>query len=207
MSEFAITILASMGGSAALAGCLVWLSKTWLSERLKTSIQHEYNEKLEAIKAKLHAENSIALEQLKSDLRVAAQQRETQFSDLHKKRADTIEKLHALLQELAVAVAVYRKRQIDGGNVKEAQQKVDQSIESLGDYFRPYKIFLPKELEAKILELWDTIIDSARKVAGYAREGASEEQLAEANTQFDTAIRELFEGLKGEFRHLLGDDA
>ena len=45
-------ILTSVGVSTGLA---IWLGKTWLSERLKKSIDFEYKEKLENIKIESQA--------------------------------------------------------------------------------------------------------------------------------------------------------
>lgn len=49
-----------------VSGCiggaiLVWLSKNWISERLKQSIEHEYSQKLEIHKAKLKADMQAVL--------------------------------------------------------------------------------------------------------------------------------------------------
>jgi antitoxin (DNA-binding transcriptional repressor) of toxin-antitoxin stability system len=62
----ALTVLTSLTASGALAAALLWLTRNWLSERLKQSIQHEYSQKLEAHKAQLKAANDVALEQLKT---------------------------------------------------------------------------------------------------------------------------------------------
>ena len=61
-----VTVLASLAASGALTATLVFLAKSWLSERLKQSIQHEYSEKLESFKVQLRAENDIAMEKLKT---------------------------------------------------------------------------------------------------------------------------------------------
>jgi membrane protein implicated in regulation of membrane protease activity len=52
-----IDVLSSAAVSAALSAILIWLSREWISTRLKASIEHEYAEKLETIKAQLHAEH------------------------------------------------------------------------------------------------------------------------------------------------------
>ena len=51
MNNFWITLLSSAGVSGALSIVLVWLCREWISARLKKSIQHEYDVKLEAFKA------------------------------------------------------------------------------------------------------------------------------------------------------------
>lgn len=207
MNDLLVTMLASMGSSLVLVGVAVWLSKAWLSERLRTSIQHEYSHKLEAFKAQLQANNGIELEKLKSDLRVAAQQREAQFSGLHKKRAETIEQLHSMLQDLAVIVARFRRARVQERDANEAEARLKERTKDFADYFRCNKIFLPRELETKVMNLSNAVLDSAQRITSYAQEGADEEQLALVDREFDDSIRELFEDLKANFRQLLGDDS
>src|ERR1035441_1672065 len=49
MSDFAKSILASAGFSAVFSGAIIWLFKSWISERLKNAIAHEYEQKAKAI--------------------------------------------------------------------------------------------------------------------------------------------------------------
>ncbi len=59
------TIVVSMGGSAFLYFILIWITKSWITERLKKSIEFEYSQKLLTLKAQLTAEYGIAKEQLR----------------------------------------------------------------------------------------------------------------------------------------------
>lgn len=68
MQDLVISVLASLAASGALAAALVWMSKEWLSARLRTSIQHEYDQKLESLKAQLKAQNDVALVELRAAL-------------------------------------------------------------------------------------------------------------------------------------------
>ena len=45
-------LLGTILTSGAVSALLVWLTKTWISERLKHAIKHEYDEKLETYKAR-----------------------------------------------------------------------------------------------------------------------------------------------------------
>ena len=74
-TEFVTTILASASVSAALTATIIWLAKSWIGERIKGAIQHEYNQKLESHKAVLKVEHDRDLEQLKSDLGEASAER------------------------------------------------------------------------------------------------------------------------------------
>jgi len=66
--DFIISIISSATVSTLFASGLIWLTKSWISTRLKNSIQHEYEQKLESYKATLKAEHEIALAELKADL-------------------------------------------------------------------------------------------------------------------------------------------
>ncbi len=62
----AATALVSILGSWVTGGILLWLGRTWISERLKQSIANEYAHALERHKADLAAANAIDLERVKA---------------------------------------------------------------------------------------------------------------------------------------------
>jgi len=66
--DYILSILSSAAVSGALVVLIVWLSREWMSARLKGSIQHEYAQKLEAHKAQLKAENEVAFLELKTSV-------------------------------------------------------------------------------------------------------------------------------------------
>lgn len=66
MDALVFSILASAGVSAALVSLLIWFSKQWISTRLKNSIQHEYDQKLESLKSQLKAQSDVALVELRA---------------------------------------------------------------------------------------------------------------------------------------------
>ena len=66
MTDFILSVVSSATVSGLLTAALVFLSKSWISQRIKSSIEHEYAEKLESFKAQLKAEHDTALEKLKA---------------------------------------------------------------------------------------------------------------------------------------------
>jgi hypothetical protein len=68
MLEFLVTLISSAAVSAILASGIIWLTREWISARIKNSIQHEYDQKLESHKAKLNAENQIAIAKLTASI-------------------------------------------------------------------------------------------------------------------------------------------
>jgi hypothetical protein len=66
MKELLLSIISSLAFSGLLTGALVFLAKSWISQRLKSAIEHEYAEKLEYYKTCLKTEHDLALERLKT---------------------------------------------------------------------------------------------------------------------------------------------
>jgi len=86
-----LSILASASVSVALTAALVWLSKTWISERVKGAIEHEYAQKLETFKSQLKAQNDVAIEQLKTS--------NTQLLAVHTSASNTFGSIHGVAHE------------------------------------------------------------------------------------------------------------
>jgi len=66
-----LSIFAASGiGSAIGIGALGWISKEWVGARISKSIQHDYNQKLETLKAELLAENQRRGEEQRRELHI-----------------------------------------------------------------------------------------------------------------------------------------
>ena len=94
MTEIQTFILSLVSGSSASA-LVVWLARNWMSERIKNSIKHEYDSKLETHKAQLTFENSTTIEKLKSQLL----EQHVQFTSVYAKREELLSGLHKKLNE------------------------------------------------------------------------------------------------------------
>ncbi|OPA99409.1 hypothetical protein BFW87_04080 [Pseudomonas fluorescens] len=66
--SFALTTAASAGVSAALVLALGWLLRTWIGERLKASLKHEYSERLERLKTDLKKQSDADLASAKAEI-------------------------------------------------------------------------------------------------------------------------------------------
>jgi LPS O-antigen subunit length determinant protein (WzzB/FepE family) len=82
----------------------MFLVKSWITERLKNAIKHEYDVRLESHRAQLKAEQDVELERLKSSLSIAAAERNVAFSRLNERRVEVIAAIYAKLQRLYSAV-------------------------------------------------------------------------------------------------------
>lgn len=226
MYEALVTILSSAAASAALSGALVWLLRNWISERLKGSIKYEYDAKLEShkaqlkaaldielegYKAKLFAENTAATERLKAELQIAASEHQIRFARLHEKVAEVVAETYSLLYQQAVAVERYVSvfERADGPSKEVRRLAVADAMKKLADYFRPRRLYLPKELADRIKAFEDKLFDLAQDFM-WGVEAGGDERYPDRDTWFkvDKAMREearpLFEALEDEFRRMLG---
>lgn len=55
--SFITTLLASAAVSSTLTAAIIWIGRTWISERLRQSIQHEYDQKLAYLNSELKSES------------------------------------------------------------------------------------------------------------------------------------------------------
>lgn len=119
MSSFIENVLSSAAVSVALVGMLAWLVRTVIYERLKAGVQHEFNEKLEAVKAeakerdtRLSAELKTQETRLQAELRGRDQQLQllqggvlsamaSRQAALDAKRLEAIDLLWASFHDLA----------------------------------------------------------------------------------------------------------
>jgi hypothetical protein len=68
MSDVTLSVLSSLLASGALSAAILWVSREWLTTRLRESIQHEYAQKLETLKAQLNAQTEISLIEARGSL-------------------------------------------------------------------------------------------------------------------------------------------
>jgi hypothetical protein len=68
MVEIIIAITSSVVFSSAASGIIIWLSKTWIGERLRESIKHEYSTKMEEYKTGLGLESQKQIINFKNEI-------------------------------------------------------------------------------------------------------------------------------------------
>jgi hypothetical protein len=119
MFDFLYYTLSSAVVSATLVSALAWLARTLIYERLKAGVQHEFNERLEAVRAdakeretRLQAELKVQDTRLQAELRSRDQQlqllqsgvlsaRASRQAALDARRLDAIDALWASFHSLA----------------------------------------------------------------------------------------------------------
>jgi len=165
VSDFVATLVSS--------GVLVWLFQTWIGERLKGAIKHEYevelaklksssqDAELEIHKAALQAGNVAAIERLKSDLQVAAAERQIRFSKLHEKVAESVFGVWLRLKKVMGAVGDYTSEleTPSMGSKKERREAMAEAMKEFREYFYENSIYFPADLNERVTRfntsLWD----------------------------------------------------
>jgi len=212
MYESIVTILASLAASGGLTATVVWLARSWISERLRNSIKHEYDQKLESFRAALKADYDANFERLRTELRIDAFRQETRFADLHARRAETIADTFATLRHLRSAIQRYvtdlhyeRQESLD-----ELRQEAATAFQKFEACFLPREIFLPMATADKIDGLRRKLFGIA-KVFQHGVEAGEDQKTGkdswgEANDLMEDEANPIFEELKIEMRQLLGDE-
>ena len=162
----------SVIASIAANGSLLFLTKSWISERLKNAIKHEYDAKLETHKAELGAKNDIEreilkahfheklethkiylkaesdveAEKLRASLTIVASEQQIKFATLHEDRANVISETYALLKEVYYTLGDYIKIfEPAGDKPREERQQIARDAHKAFREFYPKKlIYLPK---------------------------------------------------------------
>jgi hypothetical protein len=211
--DFILQLLASATVSAAIAGVFIFLFQTWISERLRGAIKAEYDQRLETHKAQLKAQSDIEIERLKSQLQIAAIERQVQFSRLHDRRAGVIAETHSLLQRLFSALGKYV-------NIVEFEgdaPRVDRSKEAIeahhafSDYYVNHLIFLPKRTATKLQSINKAMVETFNEFYRVVDEPSSsdlgkESRWLDIYKRVGVEIGAALTELEDEFRRLLGDE-
>ncbi len=150
-------ILGSGAVSAILLAALGVMCRNWFLERLKSSIQHEYDERLEKLKAQLSRENEKELTEFKHKLELAAAERNFKFTKVFEQTAQTIAEIYKKLQifkqasdNFAIVSTIVR----DQNERNKELQVVYGRRDEFYSYFTLHKLYVPKNTSIKIQEVF-----------------------------------------------------
>jgi hypothetical protein len=195
---------------AVVATAIVWMSKNWISEKIKGGIKAEYDNQLEILKAKLKSESDVEVERLRSQLSIAAAERQFRFSKLHEKRADAIAEVYALLKPFVSALADYVNiLEAEGGPSREDRnKKVRETGNAFLLYYSAKKIFIPVSVAKRIDEILKVLREAHGQFA-YLVDFPKNPDIQKWVDIFEKinglSDKALFE-LENDFRRLLGDE-
>jgi hypothetical protein len=212
-SEFLLEVITAAGVSAILTGLLLWLTKSWISERLKNAIKSEYDQKLETHKSQLKAQTDIEIEKLKSSLSIAAAERQVKFSKLHEDRASFIADAYAFLKDVYLTFQDYINIfEPAGDKPREERRKIALDAHSaLREYYPRKIIYIPKatadKLEAIDMELVKTFNQFSYTVDFQKQETVDAVKWGEIFEKMRNEMKQALNDLEGEFRKLLGDES
>jgi len=215
--SFIETILASATVSTLCVSALGWLTRSWISERLKNSIKHEYDQKLETHKAELKAQSEVEIERLKSNLSIAAKEREVVFSKLNEKRAEVIAEIYSLLVQAEWDLSSFVSPMEWVGEPKK-QEKYSTAMNSAAEFYRyfdKHRIYVPEnicnQLEEFIKNMRAKAIDFGVYVK-YDDKSLSADTFEKKHTAwqesykyFKQEVPKARKALEQELRSLLGD--
>ena len=181
-----MTDIATILSSGALSSLIVFLFRNWISERIKNSIQHEYDQKLETHKAQLKAESDIVIEKLKSELQTASTERSIKLTKVFEEQArviaETYKRLHVLRDAADACTSANDQERI------ESLKRFREMMVEFRNYYLPIKIYIPKDSSKKIEEFHYTLESATRKF-----------QMANQYAALKSVNTEPFERLMSEY--------
>jgi len=194
------TILLSGGLSTILASALAFLFRNWISERIKVSIQHEYDHKLETHKAKLQAESEISILKLTKQLEIAASEHSIKLTKVFEVIAETYAKLLLVLdkaEDFTMLMSHSTKEDLgQSGKIFKA------AVNDFYGFFNPNKIFLPKSTAVTINKICSTAFLVCKKY-GIAEKLTNSKPTSEAAFQILEKHEEQIRNLESEIPVLL----
>jgi len=209
--EWLTIILASITSSSAIAAVIIWLSKSYISEKLKSSIQFEYDQKLETHKNSLQAQTASEIERFKSAQQIFTLEHQIRFSRLHEKAAETIAETFVKLRELEEAVFYYVK---DTSNeefqntLPDRKERYKKAHQEFRDYYLPRRIYLPPDIALKIKEFDNEVYVVANEFSLYierlAHTNVTQKKWMEIKQRLIDKVGPLEIALETAFRQYLG---
>ena len=167
LADFLITLLSSAGASAALTGVLVFLSRNWLSERLRHSIKHEYDLKLTQLNNELKAESEKNAILLKTSIERESEKVRLANASIGQTQKLSIERKLSAIETLWEGVMAARK------NIPVVMGFIDILTEDEYSSMKNHRDFqtMVGELSTeKITQMYEDNVGSRERVRPYVGE-------------------------------------
>jgi hypothetical protein len=208
------TIVAAIMSSTVVTGMLIWLTKSWISERLQNSIRHEYDQKLESYKSQLKYQTDSELERIKADLQIEAAKRNIQFSKIFDDIANTVAEVYSKLGAFKDSVGDYVNiMEWPGGPSKEERRKiVGEKMNEFLEYYKSRKIYLPEATAEKVDVFWQGLYEISIDFMYGVEQGGDERRKDDKDTwskaynYMSKHVPSVLKALEKEFRNILGVD-
>ena len=179
------TVLSSVIVSAIGCSALCWLCREWISARLRKSIQHEYDVKLEGFKAgyqKVLDENRIA------------------FSWWHEAQAKAIQETYSCIAELSFSIDNKLRCAEQHTNCSKCSAQVTEAYKRAKKTWEVNKVFFEEALNQKLTEIfsisWDIKSTVNQTNACFHQRQNLLEHCRQNKSQIDTLLVELRKELR-----------
>ncbi len=202
-------VIASITTSAAVTGGLIFFAKSYLSEKIKSSISYEYAIKLDSHKNELQRGANKELELLKAELKLSELKHNIKLSSLQEKQAQAVELFHSQLWNLFDALndytTVFQARTPEDKKAK--RNLVADKHDEIRLTLRNKALYIPEALHAEIELTCKSIHETAIGFMTKVEQEYGSEMIEEWNKIHKTVnvnIKKTIESLENEFRALLG---
>lgn len=211
MQDFILQFIVSSVVSIGFTSFLVYLVKSYLSEKIKSQIKYEYDLKLDVHKNELLREANQELEELKASLKIAEIKSNIKLTWLHDKQAETIEVVHQYMWELFNALQDYTTIfQAMNQNEKDSKRLV---VANKLDQIRKYKqlklLYLTGDLSVKIDDALNEIQETALLFMSKVEQEVGREMLNKwqaIHNNVNSKIKLAIDDLVKEFRVILASN-
>ncbi|MCW0236034.1 MAG: hypothetical protein OJJ21_20725 [Ferrovibrio sp.] len=204
-------LLLSAAISLLTSGFVVFVLRTYISERIKAKIQAQYSERLESMKISLKAEADKELERIRSDIRIAAAEREFRFQRLHEKRANILADIYATLREVYDCLKAY-VNSFEATGAPSRQERFKELRAAHQKFRTAYMgnvIFVPQETAAKLEDINQSLVTAGNMFALMVDSPnaiAPMKVWGEVESKVDGEIKQALKELEAAFRRLVGED-
>jgi hypothetical protein len=165
---------------------------------------HFLSHDLESHKAKLAADNAIALEQFRAQLQTAAFEHETRFSHLHEERGKIIAELY---KRLAIADEEIHLMIVLGTKIRlpeERRLKVSEAVNGFRDYFEQHRCYFDRALCEVISTLSVKLLKALSTEPSGVNNDVTPENVVMQVTKSVTDIINMRSEIENRLRDMLG---
>lgn len=153
------TIITAIVTTLAANGLILGILKSWITERLKQSISHEYDKKMEEFKADLRASKDVEIEKLRSLLVVESGIATREFEFQRAEMLKAIDQIYEALVDYDVAYQEYTSPWGKAQTPERAEARV-KALDAMRRFlmvFAKKGMFLPKNIADEISALTDQL--------------------------------------------------
>ena len=218
-------ILSGSISGFATGGILVWLLRTWISQRLKNSIEHEYKIKLTNIQEQLKRDNAVYMAQLnaeleksqqtlKHNLELARLEHQIKYSGSYNEILESIKVIFPILVEIHESITSYTCifETPTTPSKKEKRERTGGLIDNFWKEFNQRRIFFNETLDKEITVYVHIVVDKGLKFMNAVEEenpqtGCQKEWIDTWN-KIDKEVREQWNttllSIRTQFREIIG---